>query len=88
MWTKLGIISVTLEINLEDPWLFLGNFIKYLNNASICGKSRMILFYLFISSLFKVDLHLSYKKPINVNNNTVYISVNKLPKNNNNNKTK
>ena len=88
MWTKLGIISVTLEINLEDPWLFFGNLIKYLNNASMCGNSRMILFYLFISFLFKVDLHLSYKKPINVNNNTVYISVNKLPKNNNNNKTK
>ena len=44
--------------------------------------------YLFISSLFKVDLHLAYKKPINVNNNTAYISVNKLPSNNDNNKTK
>ena len=46
------------------------------------------LIYLFISSLFKVDLHLAYKKPINVNNNTAYISVNKLPSNNDNNKTK
>ena len=44
--------------------------------------------YLFISSLFMVDLHLAYKKPINVNNNTAYISVNKLASNNDNNKTK
>ena len=43
---------------------------------------------LFISSLFKVDLHLAYKKPINVNNNTAHKSVNKLPSNNDNNKTK
>ena len=43
--------------------------------------------YLFIYSLFKVNLHLAYKKPINVNNNTAYISVNKLPCNNDNNKT-
>ena len=35
-----------------------------------------------------VDLHLAYKKPINVNNNTAYISVNKLASNNDNNKTK
>ena len=46
------------------------------------------LFIYFISSLFKVDLHLAYKKPINVNNNTAYISVNKLPSNNDSNKTK
>ena len=44
--------------------------------------------YLFISSLFEVDLHLTYKKLINVNNNAAYISVNKLPNNNDNNKTK
>ena len=43
--------------------------------------------YLFIYSLFKVNLHLAYKKPISVNNNTAYISVNKLPCNNDNNKT-
>ena len=47
-----------------------------------------MLFILFISSLFKVDLHLTYKKPINVNNNTTYIYVNKLPNNNGNNETK
>ena len=47
-----------------------------------------ILFILFISSLFKVDLHLTYKKPINVSNSTAYIYVNKLPNNNDNNKTK
>ena len=40
-----------------------------------------------MSSLFKVDLHLAYKKPININNNTAYISINKLPSNNDNNKT-
>ena len=34
-----------------------------------------------------VDLHLAYKKPINVNNNTVYISVNNVPTNNDNNKS-
>ena len=39
-------------------------------------------------SLFKVDLHIAYRKPINVNENTAYISVNKLPSNNDNNKTK
>ena len=44
-------------------------------------------FILFISSLFKVDLHLAYKKPINVNNNTAHKYVNKLPSNNDNNKT-
>ena len=38
--------------------------------------------------MFKVDLHLAYKKPINVNNNTAFISVNKFPINNDNNKTK
>ena len=43
---------------------------------------------LFISSLFKVGLYLIYKKPINVNNNNVHISVNKLPNNNDNNETK
>ena len=43
--------------------------------------------YLFIPSLFQVDLDLAYKKPINVNNNAVYISVNKLLSNNDNNKT-
>ena len=48
--------------------------------------SWFYLFY-FVSSLFKVDLHLAYKKPRNVNNNTAYISVNKLPSNNDNNKT-
>ena len=35
-----------------------------------------------------VDLHLTYKNPITVNNNTAYISVNKLPNNNDNNETK
>ena len=45
--------------------------------------------YLFIYfSLFKVGLHLNYEKPINVNSNAAYISVNKLPNNNGNNKTK
>ena len=33
----------------------------------------------FLSSLFKVNSHLTYKKPINDNNDTSYISVNKLP---------
>ena len=41
-----------------------------------------------MSSLFKVDLHIAYRKPTNVNENTAYISVNKLPSNNDNNKTK
>ena len=46
------------------------------------------IFFLIISSLFKVDLHLTYEKPINVNNNITHIYVNKLPNNNNNNETK
>ena len=46
------------------------------------------IFFLIISSLFKVDLHLTYKMPINVNNNITYIYVNKLPYNNDNNETK
>ena len=29
--------------------------------------------------MFKVDLHLTYKKPVNVNRNTAYISVNNFP---------
>ena len=37
-----------------------------------------LVIYLFLLSL-KVDLHLTYKKRINVSNNTAYISVNKLP---------
>ena len=52
------------------------------------NTERPILFIFFISSLFKVDLHLAYKKPINANNNTAYISVNKHLSNNDNNKTK
>ena len=40
-----------------------------------------ILFTLFIYSLFKVDLHLACKKPVNVNNNTAYICINELPSN-------
>ena len=44
----------------------------------------MIQLCLFIYSLFKVDLHLAYQKPINVNSNIAYISVNKLPSNNDN----
>ena len=47
-----------------------------------------LFIYLFIYSLFKVDLHLAYKKPINVNNNTAYIFVYKLPSDNDDNKTK
>ena len=50
-------------------------------------NSEILFIYLFISSLFKVDLNLAYKKPINVNNNTAYISLNKLHSNNDNNKT-
>ena len=45
-----------------------------------------LFIYLFL--LFKVDLHLAYKKPMNVNSNTTYILVNKFPCNNDNNKTK
>ena len=45
----------------------------------------LILYILHISSLFKVDLHLAYKKRKNINNNTAYIFVNKLSSNNNNN---
>ena len=49
----------------------------------------IIIFIFIISSLFKVDLNLTYKMPIiNVNNNTVHISVNKLSNNNDNNKIK
>ena len=45
------------------------------------------MYFYFISSLIKVDLHLTYKKPINVNNNTAHIFGNKLPNNNDNNET-
>ena len=45
------------------------------------------IFQLENSSLLKADLHLAYKKLINVSNNTVYISVNKHPSNKENNKT-
>ena len=38
--------------------------------------------------MFKVELHLAPKQPINVKNNTAYIFVNKRPSNNDNNKTK
>ena len=46
------------------------------------------LFIIIISFLFEIDIHLTYKKLMNVNNNTVYISVNKLPNNNYNSETK
>ena len=39
-------------------------------------------------NVMSFDLNLTYKKPINVDNNAAYISVNKLPKNNNENETK
>ena len=48
------------------------------------GKSKYFIYFVFISPLFKVDLHQAYKKPIKVNNNAAYISVNKLPSNNDN----
>ena len=32
------------------------------------AKYHNFILFLFISSLFKVNLHLAYKKPINVNN--------------------
>ena len=66
-------------------------FKKFVFGASknySCKYKINDLFILFISSLFKVDLHLPYKKPINVNNNTAYISFNKLPNNIDNNETK
>ena len=37
-----------------------------------------LIIYLFIYSLLKVDLHIAYQEPINVDNNTAYISINKL----------
>ena len=45
-----------------------------------------IYIYIYIYILY--ILHLAYKKPINRNNNAAYISVNKLPCNNDSNKTK
>ena len=57
-------------------------------NRECSWKKTHLFYYLFISSLFKVDLRLAYKKPINVNNNTAYMPVNKLPSNKANNKTK
>ena len=62
----------------------------FLTTKFVCPKTLsvgkpfflQIYLYLFISSL-----HLAYKKPINLSNNTAYISVNKLA-NNDNNKTK
>ena len=64
--------------------------LKQLLLKLICVKKEFIyLFvYLFICSLLKIDLHLTYKKPINGNKNTANISVNKLSNNNDNNKTK
>ena len=51
------------------------------------GNYENLFIYLFISSLLKTDLHFIYKKPINVNTNTTYISFNKLPNNNDNNES-
>ena len=65
-------------------------FKSYLFAAAVIEWSRvnLNLFYLLNSSLCKVDLHLTYKKPIHVNNNVAHISVNKLPNNIDNNETK
>ena len=49
--------------------------------------SIYLFIYLFILC-FKVDLHLAYEKPISINKNSAYISVNRLPSNDDNNKTK
>ena len=84
IWTKQRVINVTQKTKLIP-----------LTVASLRPLSSGLLSYLeycrasiyFISSLFKVDLHLASKKPIHVNNNTAYISVNKLPSNTDNNKT-
>ena len=67
-----------------------GFFKSYLFAAAVIEWSRvnLNLFYLLNSSLCKVDLHLTYKKPIHVNNNVAHISVNKLPNNIDNNETK
>ena len=58
------------------------------HHDQIMEVASWFILFIFISSFFKVDLHLAYKKPINVNNNTAYISVNKLPHKNDNNKAK
>ena len=70
------------------PGIVVSNPEACLEPSQTSTVKRFTEIYLFISSLFKVHLHLAYKKPINVNNNTAYISVNKLPSNNDNNKTK
>ena len=62
-------------------------FLFLLSNSFVTVIADRNEFYLFFSSLFQVDLHLAYKKPTNVNN-TAYISVNKLPSYNDNDKTK
>ena len=63
-------------------------FLFLLSNSFVTVIADRNEFYLFFSSLFQVDLHLAYKKPINANNNTAYISVNKLLSYNDNDKTK
>ena len=46
----------------------------------------IFIFIFIIPSLFKIDLHLTYKHPINISNNRAHISVNKFTNNNDNNK--
>ena len=76
-----------MDISPTDTSLRTDPRLTYPTVTSPMDICLFIYLFLLISSLFKVDLHLAYKKPINVNSNTAYISVNKLPSNNDNNKT-
>ena len=88
-YTKIDSLKITLITPPVLTRLFLKHFISSPTIGFLATEFWWLTrFILFISSLFKVDLHLAYKKPINVNNNTAHKSVNKLPSNNDNNKTK
>ena len=82
-----GKLAVCFETNFQVD--FVQGTHETLIETGFYDVAKEILFiYLFIiSSLFKVDFNVGYKKPINVNNNTAYISINKLLSKNDNNKT-
>ena len=62
----------------------------FFSQLSLCLPKPWVsenLFFQIYLYLFIYYLHLAYKKPVNLSNNTAYISVNKLASNDNN-KTK
>ena len=86
--------STNPDLNPQPDVKILGREFQILGLISEIQRF-IYLFYLSIYLLiylcilcFKVDLHLAYEKPISINKNSAYISVNRLPSNDDNNKTK